>query len=239
MEKQITVKKNSFEFQVIDSPVLHRPEGYDYWGNHFSDSEPFVFEVYDKFLTSEKDFLDIGAWIGPNVLYAAKISRNVIAIEPDPVAFDLLSKNVNANNFTNVQLIKKAFSSKNQVSINHNREFGDSMTRVSEMYTANSVAIDSIKMDELLSIGDYSLIKIDIEGYESVVIPDFEDVLAAINIPMIISFHTPFNPNKTMGHKKLISSLSKIYNTAYDEKWNKINVSSISEGFECFLLMNE
>jgi len=239
MEKEIVVKKNNFEFQVIDSDVLHRPEGYDYWGNHFSDSEPFVFEVYDKFLATEKDFLDIGAWVGPNTLYACKISRKVVAIEPDPVAFDLLKKSISANNFTNVLTFQKALSSNDKLALCSNREFGDSMTKVSDNISDANRSVDSIKMDELLSIGDYSLMKIDIEGYESVAIPDFENILIDANIPMVISFHTSFNPDKMMGHKKLISSLSSIYNTTYDDKWNRLEVSNIEEGFGCFLLMNE
>ena len=237
MSKQITVIKNKFTFQVIDDDLFHRPKGYDYWGDHFSNSEPFVFDTYDKFLNKDKDFLDIGAWIGPNTLYGSILSRSVVSIEPDPVAFLFLEKNIEANKIKNVSLINKAFTSKSEVKIDKNVELDDSMTRVLECDIYGKESVAGIDMETLLSIGDYSLMKIDIEGYESVVIPDFEETLIEANIPMILSFHTSFNPLKEVGHKKLLDSLGKIYKKAFWEFENPIDIKDIPMGFGCFLFI--
>jgi len=238
MTEKITVKKNNFTFNVIDDDLFHRPPGFDYWEKFYPDSEPSVFRAYDKYLNKEKDFLDIGAWIGPNTLYAAELSRNVIAVEPDPVAFSFLKKNVEANKFENVTLLEKAFSSKEKVTIDSSVELGDSMTRVLDSINSNKTTVDGINMEELLLLGDYSLIKIDIEGYESIAIPSFEDSLVKAKIPMVLSLHTSFNPMGQQGHQSLVQSLCNIYTHAFDDYGNQLEVKDLPEGFGCFLLTN-
>ena len=239
MTKEITVTKNNFIFNVVDDDLFHRPSGFDYWEKFYSDSEPSVFRAYDKYLNKDKDFLDIGAWIGPNTLYAAKLSRKVVAIEPDPVAFSFLKKNVEANKFKNVILLEKAFSSSKQLSIDPSVELGDSMTRVLDSVNIGKETVEGVDMEELLSLGDYSLIKIDIEGYESIAIPSFEESLIKARIPMVLSLHTAFNPNKEEGHRSLVASLSKIYTHAFDDSDNCIDIKDLPEGFGCFLLTSE
>jgi FkbM family methyltransferase len=239
MTEKITVKKNNFTFNVIDDDLFHRPPGFDYWEKFYPDSEPSVFRAYDKYLNKQKDFLDIGAWIGPNTIYAAELSRKVIAVEPDPVAFSFLQKNVEANKFKNVILLEKAFSSSKQVAIDPSVELGDSMTRVLDSINSDRKTVDGVNMEELLSLGDYSLIKIDIEGYESIAIPSFEESLINAKIPMLLSLHTSFNPNRQEGHRSLVASLSKIYTHAFDDYDNCIDIKDLPEGFGCFLLTNE
>lgn len=51
------------------------------------DWEPETFAVLDAHLRGDADYLDIGAWIGPTVLYAARKARHVWCFEPDPTAY--------------------------------------------------------------------------------------------------------------------------------------------------------
>lgn len=46
-----------------------------------------------KYCNKENTYIDIGAWIGPTVLYGACVSKHVYAIEPDPAAVSQLKKN--------------------------------------------------------------------------------------------------------------------------------------------------
>lgn len=50
--------------------------------------------MLDDYLKPEHTFLDLGAWVGSHSLYAARIAKRVISVEPDPVAFAILKKNV-------------------------------------------------------------------------------------------------------------------------------------------------
>ena len=66
-----------------------------YWKNKFW--EVHTHKILEKFLDSNHSFIDIGAFIGPTTLYGAFIAKKVYAIEPDPIAFNELKKNVLLN----------------------------------------------------------------------------------------------------------------------------------------------
>ena len=77
-----------------------------------------------------KIFIDIGAWIGPYTLVAAKLGMRVFAFEPDKIAFEVLKKNIQLNEFKykpeiyNFGLSKKEtiaylYSNTNAVSYTH------------------------------------------------------------------------------------------------------------------------
>lgn len=59
--------------------------------------EPETFVILRRFLNHRSVYYDIGAWIGPTVLYASKISGTVCAFEPDPVAYSHFLQNVTNN----------------------------------------------------------------------------------------------------------------------------------------------
>jgi FkbM family methyltransferase len=62
-----------------------------------SDWEPSTFEAFHKLITPDTTVIDIGAWIGPTVLFAAHFAKRVIAVECDPHAMFELSQNVLQN----------------------------------------------------------------------------------------------------------------------------------------------
>ncbi len=72
--------------------------------------EPETFAVLDRFLDRAHDYLDIGAWIGPTVLYGARKARHVWCFEPDPEAFRALVWNVELNGLSNVSAFAAALS---------------------------------------------------------------------------------------------------------------------------------
>lgn len=53
--------------------------------------------IFDKYIDDKTIYIDIGAWIGPTLFYAAQIAKKSIAIEADPVAYDRLSENLRMN----------------------------------------------------------------------------------------------------------------------------------------------
>jgi FkbM family methyltransferase len=59
--------------------------------------EPGTFAVIDRLLRPGSTYIDIGAWIGPTVLWAAATGATVIAFEPDPVAYAELRHNLTLN----------------------------------------------------------------------------------------------------------------------------------------------
>ena len=91
--------------------------------------EDYSHNIFDFYSKMTKIYIDIGAWIGPFVLYNASSYDKVIAIEPDPVAIKRLKENITLNNFDNITLIKKGLSNKNGKSIfGGNGPLGNSMS---------------------------------------------------------------------------------------------------------------
>ena len=83
-----------------------------------------------KFLNDDSIYCDVGAWIGPTVIYAAKICKQVICFEPDPIAYRYLRWNIELNKLTNVTSYSLALSDRNAVQriSSFGGEFGDSTT---------------------------------------------------------------------------------------------------------------
>src|ERR1700677_4261309 len=77
--------------------------------------EDSTFRIIDHYADLKGIYVDIGAWIGPTVLYSASKYNRTICFEPDPVAlFDLL-ENISLNDFNNITVIKKALSNSTSI----------------------------------------------------------------------------------------------------------------------------
>lgn len=226
------VCKNGKKFKAYSQDIIDDVMNWNFWRDGFENWEPETFNIFDIFLSQDKDLLDIGAWVGPTSIYGSLNSRNVVSVEPDPVAFDFLSKNIQLNNISNITLLNKACSNDPAVYINSKYCFGSSMSFVSsEESGGNSIKVDGVSVSDLLSFGEFSLIKMDIEGYEEILIPDNIDLI--LNIPLFLSIHKPFYIDPS----NLLESLS-LYNFVYNEKLQKIDISQILvNDFDSFLFL--
>lgn len=225
----LTVQKRNISFTVENSQELHQEKGYNFWEEKYSSWENETFNFLDEFLSKEKDYLDIGSWVGPTVIYASYLCRNAVAIEPDPVAYRILNTNIKLNNISNIKTINKAVSIFENSFMSESKFFGDSMTRIS--YNSNNgTPIESIGLDDLIDMGDFSLIKMDIEGSEFDVIPYYSSLLKEKKIPLYLSVHGPFFQDGQEKTSKLITSLSSA-KEVYSENGDKIDIKKISSNF--------
>jgi FkbM family methyltransferase len=235
MTNNIVVNKNNLSFTVEDSAELHQEKGYNFWLEKYSSWEPGTFKVLDTYLSKDKDYLDIGAWVGPTAIYGSILSRKVIAVEPDPVANKILQKNIDLNSIKNIEVINKAASKLEEAFLESNHFFGDSMTRVSEV-NAGSNAIATIGLDTLISMGDFSLIKIDIEGHEFSLIKEYINTLNECKIPLLLSVHAPFFDNGKLLMKNLINDMSSV-KSILNEDGEEIDKKTISNSFGSYLFI--
>ncbi len=231
----ISVKKNNISFTVEDSLELHQDTGYNFWSEKYSSWEPETFKVLDSYLSKNKDYLDIGAWVGPTAIYGSFLSKKVIAIEPDPIAYKILQKNISLNSINNIDVINKAASRLDQVFLQSNKFFGDSMTRVSEK-NLGSNATETVGLDTLISMGDFSLIKIDIEGHEFSLIKEYISVLNSYKIPLLLSVHGPFFTNGDRLMEDLLNHLSKV-KSILSENGEEIDRKNIPNSFGSYLFI--
>ncbi len=160
--------------------------------------EPETFEVLDTYLQPGRDYLDIGAWIGPTVLYAARKARRVWCFEPDPRAFRHLAWNLELNDVSNVSALPVALSDRTGIArmASFGGETGDSMTSLlntgGDGFDAVTLAWDQFLSDTDLS--GVSLVKMDIEGAEFGVLPELLPWLQKQRPALYLSTHAPYLP---------------------------------------------
>jgi len=205
--------------------------------NKINEWEQDTFNILEYYKDLEKGiYMDIGAWIGPTVLYSANLYNKVIAIEPDPIAIERLEENLSVNNFTNIQLIKKALSDKNGTSkFGGNGELGNSESTLliakddyfsyegrhthtwkdkqNDIIEIETTTIQTM-LDEInICPNKISLIKMDIEGGEIIVIPYLESFLKQYKPPLFISLHYIYL--RLSDINLILDILFSIYNKCY------------------------
>tara|TARA_B100001093_G_scaffold518823_1_gene605151 strand:- start:120 stop:1070 length:951 start_codon:yes stop_codon:yes gene_type:complete len=127
--------------------------------------------IIEKTLEPKDVVLDLGSNIGYYALIFMKIInfKNIILVEPSPVNFDLLNKNLLLNNYSDVETHMAAISD-----IDSKKEF-----YISEMSNLNSFHIDEKNLEKYnkIFVNSYSLvsllrgrkidlIRMDVEGHE-------------------------------------------------------------------------
>ena len=221
------------------------PTDYNEFWNNFVNWEQNDLKFVTKKAEEDKIFIDVGAWIGPYTLLAAKMGMKVYAFEPDKIAFKKLKKNIELNNFKykpeiyNFGLSKK--ETKGYLYSNTN-DFGKSESglinyknkqnsKKSEIEIKNFLQeINKIKKNNLNT--KIKILKIDIEGGEFLFEKDIYDLVKLEKLYCILSYHyMVFNKNKPKKNLLKIRTLfyqimiSKIYPSK-----NRFKIASIFKG---------
>lgn len=211
------------------------------WFSHknFQVWEPNTFHILDHYSDINGVYIDVGAWIGPTVMYASQIFDKVIALEPDKIAYNRLRRNILENNFNNITLVDKCLSDKNdKTSFGGNGKWGNSE---STMLVSNpeysswggrwtkEEREENIKLVETIDaktlIDEYNidmeklkLIKMDIEGSEMIVIPGMKDILSQYKPVLYLSLHFCFLKSEHIENiLDILFSIYDVCNLFYDD----------------------
>lgn len=158
--------------------------------------EPWTTELMDSLLDSGSVFVDVGAWIGPLTIYASlACDARVLALEPDPVAFDALRDTIDRNLLEGVVATSVALTETpgEYGLVAHEDAWGDSMTRLvrrrqrGPRVGGNTLAHILAAVD--VSPSDVGLVKIDVEGYEEQLMPTLGPWLGSRKIPLQVACH--------------------------------------------------
>jgi len=199
-------------------------EGHDWFWKIFADGswEPTTFKIFDKFIDPERPMLDIGAWIGPTVLYAAKRAKQVYAFEPDPAAFISLVQNLELNRVKNVVPYPVAVSHKWEgIPFGVKGQLGDSMSSV--LWAKDDSQVPAVPLAGLLIDINPAFVKIDIEGGEADIFEGATLALEQMKPTIHLSLHTPWIKNVESFKKKIMEGL-KMYPYFYDENLQPIKL---------------
>ncbi|EDQ85629.1 uncharacterized protein MONBRDRAFT_29030 [Monosiga brevicollis MX1] len=171
--------------------------------------EPQSFAILKEYVREDSLVLDIGAWLGPLALYALAVApgSRVLAVEPDPVARQLLADNLRLNRALlqadqRVTVCAHALAQTSGTATfgNAHYGFGDSMSKLGD----GDLVVPTLSWEQFVhqyqvDLDVVSLIKMDIEvsGGEEHVVPDMASHIAAHRAqggqvpPLYLSLHTP------------------------------------------------
>lgn len=149
-------------------------------------------------------FWDIGAAQGLYTITSAQLVDNVVAIDPDPINYNSLRKNVELNKKRfrgQVTSINKAVGEKEGsliLNIDNDGVYAPSLKRTIRGLD-NQISVDVATVDNLIENGVISapkIVKIDVEGAEGMVLRGMEKTLKSANKPsdLFIEFHPHYLP---------------------------------------------
>lgn len=193
MVRQVSTRGRTFT--VEDLPLS---EGFDFWTQAYEAGwESDTHSILEQNLTIYTTFLDIGAWVGPFTLFSSPLCHTIIALEPDPIAVDMLEKNIHHNSIQNAIVCREALwdGSVVNLGVKENGVLGDSMTSILYSECSHSITVPSTTLESLVNkfiIDPFNLfIKMDIEGAEADALLMNWDFIREYLPPMWLSLHTP------------------------------------------------
>jgi FkbM family methyltransferase len=146
-------------------------------------NEIFVDAVYlFRSSTDEPKIVDCGSNIGMSIFFFKMLypKAHIIAFEPDPFTFQILSENISQNHLANVELHQCALSGADeQVSLYRPSNPSDSslqmnILRPRQLDTA-CIVVSARRLSEFIGDEEVDLLKLDIEGAESAVLHELAD----------------------------------------------------------------
>ena len=163
----------------------------------------FETEIVKNEIKPNDVVIDVGAHIGYfTLLFAMLVGPNgkVFSFEPEPKNFELLTKNVEINNYDNVITESKIVSDKNKKCTLYTFETSSGANRIykpGDNSNAKPIEVDSISLDEYFKNSEFlkkiKFVKIDVEGAELLVLKSMKSVLQEnSDIKLLLEFNPVF-----------------------------------------------
>jgi FkbM family methyltransferase len=166
--------------------------------------EPATFRLLDHYLMPNWRFVDVGAWIGPTALYAAKKCERIDAFECDPVAIRQLRDNLalNPDIAPKVRLHEYALgdtdgfvrmfsralgNSETSIFATHERE--GAVVKCGESVLVGSRDVRTVFRDHGYANCERTLVKVDVERAEFRIVPHLGELIAESRCVWYVSFH--------------------------------------------------
>lgn len=186
----------------------------DFWETFEQNKyEPGTVRRMRRLLKPGSLFIDIGAWIGPFTLLALSLGCKVIAFEPDPVAFGELQANTDLNKGDFILFNAAVVPDGDVSAYSLNREDGMGLSELRErqkgLYPVATMTLERLaKLLPVWAIGfpeTPGFVKIDVEGFETTLMPSLGPWLAKNKVATQVSLHgEPLAPASMRGFKTVI-----------------------------------
>ncbi len=180
--------------------------------------EIFIDEIYNQPLPTHPRILDCGAHIGLSVIYLKNKypTARIIAFEPDKKNFELLTKNLQSQNMTDVQTVPAAVWKEN-TKLQFSNE-GSMSSKIEESPNDTTAEVKAVRLKDYLT-ENIDFLKMDIEGAEFQVLLDIKDDLPKIK-NLFLEYHGTFS--KTGELLQILNWLTQNHFTFYIQEAAKI-----------------
>jgi len=158
-----------------------------------------TYMINNNIIDTTKNIIDLGAWIGDNTVpWAKNIKGIVYAIDPSSVNCSFIDNMKSLNNLTNIQIIQKAISDKNEILTTNSDlqhcSFVYDNPENNGINKVESYSLDTLyKLNEINNIG---YIHLDVEGMEFRVIKGAANIID--NFRPLITFEQHFEIDNIM-----------------------------------------
>ncbi len=233
---------NGVTFAVGDGPADYGA----FWSRVGAGTwEPETLALMDRLLRPGSRFVDIGAWIGPTALYAAAKGAVVDAYECDPVALDRLKYNISVNPALERRIDVHEFAigdsehelqiwsghlgnSETSVFANHERE--GVVTACSESAIVRMRDAAQVFQERGYAQLPSTLIKIDTEGAEFLIVPRLAEIIAGSHAVWYISFHElNINPTSVPARFARIAEMLRTLMVLSGLNWYSSNLTALDK----------
>ena len=171
--------------------------------------EMYTYLIFKKYLRKDRSYIDIGAWIGPTILYAWEIGvKSIYGVEPNPNSFEMLKYNCKINNISAKLerlciLDNKGWT---KLGYDNNDPYSDMTSIKGDLWKTPTISLSQYL--ERYCENDWDLIKIDIEGAETFIWDDLKRLSERKSSVILLSLHPPFWEDKRHTLKALCEAIS-------------------------------
>lgn len=201
-------------------PLMVHPKDHHFWGQTKRGNwEPETIDFMRKHIRPGTRYLDVGAFVGPTVLLANKLGAKVTCFEPDHAALERLLFNIRMNtDGKDIDIFPVALGDRDGIiSIASMSEFlGQACTSIHQGHPSSpivrSLMISWDSAVKFLNEPVFDVVKIDIEGGESCLLPAMLPYLEKTKPFLHLSTHFCFIPEpEREGLRIVLRKLWSIY----------------------------
>jgi FkbM family methyltransferase len=188
----------------------------------FNQVYSFTENTDSKLKSSPGVIVDVGANIGISIAYFKNKYPNtkMIAIEASPINYFQLKKNIEENNFDNIEAINCFLANKNGITkFYHNVDkpggsFGEGF-KLKKSNKYEEFEVNTAKLSDLINGHKNIVIKIDVEGAEYQIL---KDLAASSSISEVIEINIEISTQMKKHYNDLNEVINDFYNLGFEPR---------------------
>jgi FkbM family methyltransferase len=220
---------------LAGAPLRCNGEDARFWGKVSRGQwEPHTFAILERYLHREAVYIDVGAWIGPTVLFAAPRCRQVYCFEPDPVAYERLLANLRLNSVSNVTSFHAAaYDHEGFILIGDPRGLGRSETSILKGHSTHTVRAACTTLEAMArqwQLTRVDLMKMDVEGAEFELLPAAAEFFRQYRPTLYLSLHPHhLEPSARPAAMARVAELARTYSRCLDRKLEPLDIARLTD----------